>query len=292
MKRLELRHILCPIDFSPLSAGLLATASAMARARHAELRAFHVVPAEGPGSPEDSIPHQTLMSQLRTHLAEADPTYELIGAAVRHGDPATHILRFARSLPADVIVIGAPGADRPERPVGPVGAVVVARSECSVLAVPANHPKRQSKKAGLFSRIVCAVDLAPSSASVVHQALSLAWETGGSLTYLCVLPEDTPLSPADVRERLRAAIPPEARDWCEMDVIVTKGVASHEIVREANERNVDLTVIGAPRRWTSMTHAVLSGSLCPVLVTHDARPLPRPVVEPPQHGVRTAASRK
>ena len=76
------------------------------------------------------------MSRLRTSLARAAPSYELVGAAVRQGDPALQILRFARTSRADVIVISAPGASRPERAMGPVASVVVARSECPVLTVP------------------------------------------------------------------------------------------------------------------------------------------------------------
>lgn len=277
MKRLDLRHILCPVDFSPLSSPSLAYASAIARARDAELRALHVVPAQGvtaPSSP-DALDHQALMSQLRNCLAEAAPGYDRIGAAARQGDPGTQILRLARTMPADLIVMGAPGVDRPERPMGPVASVVVARSDCPVLTVPA-HQVTSSNEAGLFSRIVCAVDLTPSSLSVVHQALSLAWETQGQVTYVCAVDKGAAISPSEIRNRLLAAIPPEASHWCHAEVVVTRGVASTQIVRIAEKRNADLVVIGAPRRWTSTTHAVLGRSLCPVLVTHDARPLPRP----------------
>jgi nucleotide-binding universal stress UspA family protein len=292
MKRLNLRHILCPIDFSPLSATSLATAATIARARGAELRALHVVPAEGPGVSHslDSLQHQTLMSRLRESLAEADPTYVRIGAAARHGDPATHILRFARTMPADLIVMGAPGADRPERPMGPVAGVVVARSACPVLTVPAKNGNRPWAETGLFSRIVCAVDQAPSSAGVIQQALSVAWETGGQLTYVCVVPEGSSASLDQVRSRILASIPSEASDWSQMDVTVKKGGASDMIVRVADELNADLVVIGAPRRWTSTTHAVLGRSLCPVLVTHDVRPLPRPAVGEAPPLVRTDVS--
>ena len=61
-------------------------------------------------------------------------------------------------------------------------------------------------------------------------------------------------------------------------MIVSKGVAGVEIVRIAEAVDADLVVIGPPRRWTSTAHAVLSTPRCPVLVTHDARPLPRPVI--------------
>ena len=294
MKRLNLRYILCPVDFSPLSAASLATATAIARARHAELRALHVAPAEGPEAPRrlSSGQRETLMSLLRESLAEIDPTYDRVGAAAQHGDPATRIIRFARAMPADLIVMGAPGADRPERPMGPVAAVVVARSECPVLTVPTNDTKSPRKETGLFSRIVCAVDQTPSSASVIHQALSLAWETEGHLTYVCVMPEDSSASSADTRRHLLTAIPPEASHWSRMEVQFIKGVASDVIVRIADERDADLVVIGAPRRWTSTTHAVLSRSLCPVLVTHDARPLPRPSLGQAHDDARTGAFRR
>jgi len=215
------------------------------------------------------------MLQLRASLAEADPAHDLVGSAVRNGDPATQILQYARAMRADLIVMGAPGADRPERPVGPVAAVVIARSDCPVLAVPA-HP-RSLNESGVFSRIVCGIDWSPSSAGVIRQALSLAWETGGRLTYICIMPESDSTSLVEVRRKLLNAIPDEATGWCEVDVLVMTGEPSVEIVKLAAEHNADLVVVGAPRRWTSTTHAVLRHSFCPVLVTHDAQPLPWPV---------------
>jgi len=283
MNRLGLRHILCPIDFSPLSAEALATGGAMARARDAELRTVHVIPAAGAAEPEGigSLEHQSFMSRLRAALSDAAPAYRRTGAAVRQGDPATQILRVARMMPADLIVIGAPGADRPERPTGPVSSVVVARSQCPVLTVPAHSSSSGPKQTGLFSRIVCAVDPTPSSAGVIRQALSLGWETQGQLTCVCVADKDEAAMASAMRDVLLAAIPRDASSWCRTDVIVTTGVAGSEIVRVAAELNADLVVIGAPRRWMSTTHAVLSRSICPVLVPHDGRPLPWPAVREP-----------
>jgi universal stress protein A len=288
MNRLKIKRVLCPIDFSSLSAISLASAGAIARARNAELRALHVVAAEGVGAAAGlaSHHHRAVMAQLRASLAEATRAYDRIGAAARQGDPATQILRFARAMPADLIVMGAPGVDRPERPLGPVASVVVARSECPVLSVPA-HQATSPNKTGLFRRIVCAVDLTPSSGNVMRQALALAWETQGSLTFVCALAKDAAVSASEARRRLLDAIPADARDWCETAVMVRKGMASIQIVRVAGKLKADLVVIGAPRRWTSTTHAVLSRSLCPVLVTHDARPLNRPRTNPRQDRAQT-----
>ncbi|HKE88607.1 MAG TPA: universal stress protein [Vicinamibacterales bacterium] len=276
MKRLELGHIVCPIDLSGQFQSSVTYATAIARAHKAELRAVHVVSSEGVASSEgvSALEHERLMEQLRECLLETNSAYEFIGAAVRQGDPGTQILDFARRLRANLIVMGAPGA---ERPMGPVAAVVVGRSDCPVLTVP-THPTTPSNESGVFSRVVCAVDLAPSSVSVIRQALSIAWETEGRLIYACVLSEDDSISDSKTRDDLLSAIPPEGSRWCDMDITVTRGTPSLEIMRLIAEQRADLLVVGAPRRWTSTVGAVLGQSPCPVLVTHDAQPLPWPAM--------------
>ena len=276
MNRLALRHILCPMDLSPLSINSLEWANAIARVRNAELRAFHVAVTEGfdtPGS-FDSSERGDMMLKLRDALVTVDPENDLTGAAVRQGDPGTEILRFARSGPADVIVMGAAGAQRPTRPMGSVSAAVVTRSDCPVLVVPAGQ-RIDPSRAGVFKQILCAVDLAPSSISVIRQALSLAWETHGRVTCVCVMTESSPSS-SEIQAELLAGIPPEAHAWCDIEVVVKQGVPATEILKVAETSNVDVLLIGPPRQWTSTTQAVLAKSLCPVLITHDVRPLPYP----------------
>jgi hypothetical protein len=83
------------------------------------------------------------MTKLREAITAVDATNDRVGAAVRVGDPGLQILRFAQSLPADLIVMGTGGAERPERPPGPVTATVVSRSDCPVLIVrPIERPTR------------------------------------------------------------------------------------------------------------------------------------------------------
>lgn len=275
LKRLPLQLVVAPLDLKGTSSSL-PFAMAIARAHDAELRAVHVVPADPAAEADDvgSIEREVLMDRLRKSLAEVDSSYRRVGAAVRVGDPATHILQFARSRPADLIVMGAPIVDQPERPFGPVASVVIARSDCSVLAIPRGYSSADAT--GVFSRIVCAVDPAPSSSTVIRQALSLAWETGARLMCVCVVPSDTVASASGTAESILAAIPSDAQEWCEIDVVVTDGTPGREVIRRAEEQDSDLVVIGAPRRWTSTTHDVLGESRWPVLVAHDARPLPWP----------------
>jgi nucleotide-binding universal stress UspA family protein len=215
-----------------------------------------------------------IMTKLREALITVDSENAHTGAAVRQGDPGTQILQFAKSVRADVIVMGAAGAERPTRPMGSVTATVVSRSDCPVLIVTTGQ-RVDPLKAGVFKQILCAVGLAPSSISVIRQALSLAWETHGHVKCICVMTEPSP-SASEIQTEILAAIPPEAKEWCDIEVIVKPGVPATEIVRFAETTNVDVLLIGPPRQWTSTTQAVLAKSLCPVLVTHDARPLPYP----------------
>ena len=84
-------------------------ANAVARARNAELRAFHVVVTDGVVVPEGlgALERGDMMTKLREALITIDSENAHTGAAVRQGDPGTQILRFARSVSADVIVMGA-----------------------------------------------------------------------------------------------------------------------------------------------------------------------------------------
>jgi len=276
MSVLQIRHVLCPMDLPQISTNALEWATAVARARGAELRMFHVVASTGivAGEGLGAGERESLMTGLREALGRVVPDNVKAGAAVRQGDPGSQILEIARLLPADVIVMGAAGAERPARPIGSLTAIVVSRADCPVLIVPSGR-RVGIQKAGLFERILCGVDLAPSSISVMRQALSLAWETHAHVICVCVITEPQPPA-SEVRRQILEAVPPEAYDWCDIDVVVKPGVPASEIVKVAESSEVDLLVIGPPRQWTSTTQAVLAKSLCPVLVTHDARPLPYP----------------
>ena len=74
MNRLPLRHILCPMDLSSLSMNSLKWANAIARARSAELRAFHVVVTRGRVAPEGlgSLERGDMMKKLREALIAFD----------------------------------------------------------------------------------------------------------------------------------------------------------------------------------------------------------------------------
>src|SRR5690349_20169926 len=160
MNALRIRHVVCPMDLSPVSMNALEWANAVARARSAELRMIQVVAPEGIAADESlgAIERDRMMNRLLEALGRVDPDNQQGGGAIREGDPGSRILEYARAMPADVIVMGAAGAERPMRPIGSVTAIVVARSDCPVLIVPAGR-RVNAHHPGVFEHIVCAVDL-------------------------------------------------------------------------------------------------------------------------------------
>ena len=94
----------------------------------------------------------------------------------------------------------------------------MARSDCPVLIVPSGRRVNMNSP-GVFEHIVCAVDVTPVSVTLMRQALSLAWETHGRVMLVCVMTEPNP-SPSDIQQPLLDAIPPEARTWSDVDVVV------------------------------------------------------------------------
>jgi nucleotide-binding universal stress UspA family protein len=125
-----------------------------------------------------------------------------------------------------------------------------------------------------FKRIFCATDFSPASDEAVRYATALAAEADGSLFLAHVI--DRPGAPPDfdcaARAQLRRAVPPEAREWCRVEEIVTRGKAAPEILRLAADREAGLIVIGVHGRglldlmaFGSVTHQVVREAACPVL---------------------------
>jgi nucleotide-binding universal stress UspA family protein len=141
-----------------------------------------------------------------------------------------------------------------------------------------------------FNHIVCPIDFGPSSLQGLSYALSLAEEAGGRLTVLHVVEVlPAPGEPAlpelvdygrglqsKAEERLRAAIPAEARDWCQPVEMVCGGKSSDQILRVAHDTNAELIVMGVAGRnaahlwfFGSTTNHVVRRAGCPVLTVRE-----------------------
>jgi nucleotide-binding universal stress UspA family protein len=305
---IEIKTILCPIDFSDYSRRALDYAATIARWYESTITLFHVYPtapiaAFGLESPAPGGAVLTPADRERMTAAIASfvepssaaeiPTEVVIGQSV--GSTANEILKQARSMPADLLVIGTHGRSGFDRLVlGSVTEKVLRKADCPVLTVP-HAPTAAPIAPAVFKRILCPVDFSDSSMHALNYAMSLAQEADARLTVLHVMqydleveaPEmyetviaDRRLSLTDYRtrceeysrERLRAAVPETVGAYCTVEVLLAIGRPYREILRVAAEQQADLIAMGVQGRsaadvmvFGSTTQHVVRQATCPVL---------------------------
>lgn len=312
----QVRHVLCPTDFSDFSARALRHAIAIARSLGGDLTVAYVCPHVVPlGGEVPYFTSEQLGSVARAEMigslkAFAEPA-AAAGVAVRsvllEGDPSRELASLAESLPADLLVLGTHGRGGFERfLLGSVTEKLLRRAPCPVLTVCHDDGPEPGASAAL-RRILCATELRETSAEVVGYALSVAEARQAELTLLHVLegvPVVEPVPPlrvsmpdvlalrqsleAEARERLRALVPPEARERVVVRELVATGRSYREILRVAREEVAQLVVMGAHGHgviermlFGSTTHHVVREAPCPVLVV-------RAPASRARHGVKVA----
>jgi nucleotide-binding universal stress UspA family protein len=292
----SLTRILCPVDLSAISRHAVDHAVLIARWYDARITALHVCnPIVIPSvdfTVAGTLPPTVLTEEdLAAARDEVRACFAAAGAQaadviVDSGHPANQILERARSLPADLIVIGTHGAGGIEHLVlGSVTEKVLRKATCPVMTVPP-HGRATSKLP--FKHLLCPVDFSDSSLSALEFAFSLAREADAELAILHAFewptPEelltDRPINvpeyrrqvEADFSARLHALVPESARTWCTPSVGIAHGKAYREILRAAADGRSDLIVMGVHGRnaldlmlFGSTTNQVVRRATCPVL---------------------------
>ena len=133
--------ILCPLDFSAASAGLVAYAAALAGAYGAELRLLHVCePQEDPSGRQSDA---TMFATGKARMQRLQAAAEAAGAPRVHtgmvrGEAAPEIVAEAERQQADLIVIGAHGQTGLTRfLMGTTAEIVLRTARCATLLVRA-----------------------------------------------------------------------------------------------------------------------------------------------------------
>jgi nucleotide-binding universal stress UspA family protein len=291
---LDVRCILCPVDFSDAARHALAHAVTVARWYRSRIVALHVgspvmfnPPIILAALPEaaNAIPagRQQIEAQLREWLAPAVAAGLETDVIVTEGPVAAHILDRARTLPADLIVIGSHGRAGVERLIlGSVTETVVREATCPVMTVP---PAAAATSQLPFTHLLCPVDFSRSSLAALRFAFSLAQESDARLTLLNVFegarepslreadtPEFRSRWESETERELAALVPDTVRDWCSPDVTVAFGRAPDRILDLALTDRADLIVMGVQGRtamdlilFGSTTNRVIRQASCPVL---------------------------
>lgn len=302
---IQIKHILCPVDFSDFSHRALAHAVALAKWYQADLTVLHVVPllvVADVQTGRAAAVGRTLMPQTREHVEEVlRQSLDAAGASgmparleADEGETSRRILEHAKADDADLIVMGTHGRGGIEGLLlGSITTKVVWGAPCPVLTVPRLAAAESSGQV-VFKTILCAIDFSPSSLGALNFALSLGQEASGKVTLLHVnesfadeaeprvhahfnVPEFRGHLEREARERLRALVPEEARAWCDVDEVVSGSKAYQGILRVAAAVTPDLIVMGAQGRggfdlalFGSTTEHVLRQAACPVLTVRTA----------------------
>jgi nucleotide-binding universal stress UspA family protein len=301
---IEIRRILCPVDFSDHSRRALDHAIAIARWYKSTVTVLHVfspapVAAFGPGPVVfepivlTDVDRDQLLADVRAFAETESAPGVTVEAVVRGGNTAGEILEQATSMKADLLVIGTHGRSGFDRLLlGSVAERVLRRAGCPVMTVPGPLPHVMPAAPVLYKRILCPVDFSASSLHALKYATSLAQETDGQLTVVHVVEHefDTDGDAASVVERAGMTIgdflkereerlcrrlqklAAGAPEFCRVESLLSYGKPWREVLRVAAERQSDLIVMGAQGRGTadriligSTTQHVARGAPCPVL---------------------------
>jgi nucleotide-binding universal stress UspA family protein len=290
----DIRKILCPVDRSDTSGRALGYGLMLARWYGASVTALEIIWLSVPPVSATAQPALTpeqleaFSADLARFVARHDTSGVEVTSRVGQGPVIASILHEAKTLPADLIVMGTHGTSGVERfLLGSVTEKTLRKASCPVLTIPpAAHDAPAVPQP--FQSILCAVDFSPASLAALEHAIRLAEESGRKLTLLHVfdwdvdrlMPEQFDAATRELREqhrintetRLNALIPDEARTWCDVTVLTATGRPHEEVVLAAAGQRADLIVIGAHGRrglerlhFGSTTNQVVRHADCPVL---------------------------
>jgi nucleotide-binding universal stress UspA family protein len=298
---IEIRQILCPIDFSDNARHALEHAAVIARWFGARVVGLHVVhPPLFPPPPMLLLASADTLTAtapdravLRDHLSGWLEHVGLTGskaeALVDEGNVAATILDQAVRVKADLIVMGTHGLSGFERfMLGSVTERVLRKAIAPVLTVP---PAAESAARLPYTHLLCPVDFSEPSLAGLRFAASLAKEADAHLTLLHVIDfspdEERIVERFDVAEfqrvvsensraKLESLVGDDVRQWCEPSTRLAYGKPYRRILEIAGEEGSDLIVIGIRGRnpidlalFGSTANHVVRRAPCPVLTLRE-----------------------
>jgi nucleotide-binding universal stress UspA family protein len=276
-------HMLCPVDFSEMSAAAYRFAARLAGACDARLTAIHVYNFEAPAY---FTPAQAgeIAAQFEATRADAEAALRRFASEsggpgepavlVREGDPANAVLRAAAELQAGLIVMSTHGRSGLRRLLlGSVAERVLRDSSIPVLTIRGpDVPVR-------IGSIVCPVNDSETSRQAFRAAARIASCCGADVLVVHIDegPHDRRID--DLCAWRSALDAPQ----CTIRELRRSGNPAEEILKIAAEMNAGLLVIGAEHKTFfdstvlgTTTVRVVRHAQCPVLTviegapTHDA----------------------
>jgi nucleotide-binding universal stress UspA family protein len=296
MKKLSIRNILVPIDFSAISSQTIETAKRLAHRFGASIHLAHVhhwqYPTDfvGPVISSGFLPqsfqehrNKQLAEKLKTIASKAGlssrgQTHLRTGASAFH-----EICKLAQEIPADLVVMPTHGYTGLKHVfLGSTAERVIQHSPCPVFVM--RQKKRKSKSGGAFTlrTILVPVDFSSCSRKGLEYAIGFANEIGARIillhaTYLGYIYSSEGTLLYDIPGLQEAARKNAARQMRKLVRVVkfgrvkfetafTEGSPALDISAFAKDHDVDL-IITSTHGLTGFQH-VLIGSIAEKVVRH------------------------
>ncbi len=280
MRSFRPRVILAPTDFSETAAHALRYAGGLAARFNARLL---VVYADTFLPPVDvtTMPAANLNLSRQDLVARAQEELErhveaTLGSDVAYDTnvivdvPVLAITQAAHEAGADLIVMGTHGRTGLRRlVVGSVTEAVMRMADVPVIAV---NPRTGESPA--VRRVLCEVRYTPECRDAVTIAAGLADSVNAPLTLLRTVDSDAMQNTIDDLIQLRAWVPREIVDRCELKIVPAK-TQEEQVVELARLTHADLIAIGVQHDRSladvlrgSTAERIVQQSGCPVLVVN------------------------
>ena len=282
---MQVRSVLCPVDFSDASKTALQTAARFARQFKGNL---HVLFVEDPLLAQ--VAHQVtpapdLAGELRTFLA-GTPDLDVQDGVHMHvatGEPAAGITAFGARERVDLIVMGAHGLTGVRKAFfGSTTARVLKLASVPVLVVPAAADIGKARNLEGLGAILVLSDFGPASRLASARAASLAQAVGAPLVLVHVTPRvSTPFSwgsraesameqrSAEAHTRMCHEMTPLER-YGPVESVIVEGNVAEQVAELARTRRTALIVMGVDRgeagsRLGATVYPVICAAPVPVL---------------------------
>jgi nucleotide-binding universal stress UspA family protein len=265
MKKLSIRNILVPIDFSPISIDAILTAKRLARRFDAKTHVVHINQFLSPG---EVVAEQSRIVAKGTGLSPREQMPLVRGAAPFH-----EICKIAQEIPADLILMPTHGYTGLKHVfLGSTAERVVRHSPSPVFVA---RPKKQRSKIApqlSIKKILVPVDFSDCSREGLNYAIRFANEFGARIillhaTYLGYIYSTDGTAIYDVRGLQKAAresVEQQMRELArtvnfgrvKFEIICTGGSPALDICDFAKDHNVDL-IITSTHGVTGLEHALI-----------------------------------
>ena len=294
---MQLKSILCPIDFSEFSIRAYEYALSLAEYYKSRLVALHVVELskhpfveyaayEGDFANVSRAMKEGGEERLRKFVNQHSRAGIQMEIAVDQGNASDVILSFAQAQNIEGIVMGTHGRRGFDRLVlGSVTDRVMRKASCPVLVISKQPHESMiegpdGRHVHHLNRILYCTDFSENSERALGYAISVAAEYDAELTLLHVLEEL--LIPGRIQEAMETAaaqldklITPEQRKTIKIKTAVRVGKPYEEILKHTLETNADLVAMGVRGAgaldaavFGSTTYRAIQLGPCPVLAVH------------------------